>query len=111
MNIILPIIYYAQNFCEKVIEPTLTKLIVESTIASKNKAILSFDKGLKNLVNSCQDLGFIEEYNYVEQNILNKKEMAQIYYDHLFSLINSYCKTNKIKLNLKEDKCTFEFIW
>jgi hypothetical protein len=111
MNIILPVIYYAQNFCDKIIEPAITKLIVESTIASKNKASLSFNHDLKNFIESCHDENYLEEYYYVESSILNNKELAKIYYDYIYSLLNNFCKTNKIKLNLKEDRCTFEFVW
>lgn len=111
MNIILPVIHYAQNLCDKVIEPAIVRLIASSEVSARNKAILSFNKDLENLISSCDDRDFIDEYFYVQKNILINKDLAKIYYDYLYSLIKSFCKTNNIILNLKEDHCTFELSW
>ncbi len=111
MNIVLPVIYYAQNFWDKIIEPEVSKMVIKSIMSSEGKATISFQNNLNDMVESCNDQELLQEYDYVCNNTLKNKDLAKIYYDCIYSFLNSYCKTNKIKLNLNQDMCSFELIF
>ena len=110
MNIIT-VSHYTQNFFNKVIEPTISKAIIDSTVSLKRELNFSYTEEISKVIGACADQELLDEVIYVYSELLKNKDLMAMYFNYIYLLIDKYCNDNKINYQIIDDKINFNFSW
>jgi hypothetical protein len=102
MNIILPVIHYAQRFWEKILEPGISSDIIKFTMSSVREMPFSFTEDMAKFITYCKDEEYLEEMNEFHSEIFQNQDLLKVYLDCIFGLLQKYCKDNNIQMHIED---------